>query len=82
MQCINIEAIDNLESFKKRMDEVVDYIKNGRKADGVKEIFVPGEIEANNLKKAKAEGIVYPMEVILENRALAEKYNVPEALRL
>lgn len=82
MQCINIEAIDNLEAFKKRMDEAVDYIKSGAKAQGVKEIFVPGEIEANNLIRAQKEGIVYPIEVILENRALAEKYNVPENLRM
>lgn len=78
MQCINIDAIDDLASFKERMDEAVAYIKNGKKAEGCKEIFVPGEIEANNLKKAQEEGIVYPMEVILENRELARRYNVPE----
>ena len=82
MQCINIEAIDDLDAFKRRMDEAVDYIKNGRKAKGVKEIFVPGEIEADNLKKAMADGIIYPIEVIKENRALAAKYNVPEELWL
>jgi len=82
MQCIDINAIDNLDAFKKRMDEAVDYIKNGKKANGIKEIYVPGEIEANNLKRSIKEGIVYPVEVILENRKLAEKYDVPVEYRL
>lgn len=75
-QCINIDAIDNLEMFKQRMDEAVDYLKNGKKAAGTDEIFVPGELEANSLKKAKIQGIDYPVEVLDECRTLAEKYQV------
>ncbi len=81
-QCINIDAIDNLEDFKKRMDDAVAYIKAGKKAKGVSEIFVPGERSARNRERAKTEGIVYPMEVIEENAAIAEKYNIPAELRL
>lgn len=81
-QVINIDAIDDLESFKKRMDEAVDYIKNGKKAAGVDEIFVPGEKSAKNEKKAMAEGIVYPVEVINECNAQAEKYGLPQSMRL
>lgn len=79
-QCIDINAIDDLDSFLKRMDAAVDYIKSGKKAEGVDEIFVPGEIEARCWEKAKAEGIVYPMEVIDEVNALAAKYGIPERL--
>lgn len=72
-QCIDINAIDDLDAFLKRMDEAVDYIKNGKKAAGTEEIFVPGETEARNWDKAKREGIVYPMEVINEENQIAEK---------
>lgn len=79
-QCVDINAIDDLDAFLKRMDDAVDYIKNGKKADGVSEIFVPGEIEARNWDKAKTEGIIYPVEVVDEVNALAAKYGV--SLRL
>ena len=81
-QVVDIRAIDDLDAFKKRMDAAVDYIKNGPKAPGVSEIFVPGEIEANNQKKAQAEGIVYPVEVLEENRVLARRYGLDEALMI
>lgn len=82
MQVINIDAIDNSEAFKKRMDEAVDYLKNCKKAPGVKEIYVPGEMEARILDRQLKEGITYPVEVIEENRALAEKYHVPAHLKI
>jgi len=75
-QCINIDAIDNLTDFKKRMDDAVDYLKNGKKAADVEEIYVPGELEAISQKKAKANGIIYPVEVIQECREQAEKYQI------
>lgn len=81
-QCINIDAIDNLTEFKKRMDDAVDYLKNGKKAVGVDEIYVPGELEAISLKKAKDQGIIYPVEVIEECRELAEKYKIEKAFWL
>ena len=64
------------------MDEAVNYIKNGKKAAGVDEIFVPGEKSAMSEKKAMVEGIVYPMEVINECNAQAEKYGLPLSVRL
>ncbi len=81
-QVIDINAIDDLNAFKERMDAAVDYLKNGKKATGVKEIFVPGEIEADNKKKAEAEGIVYPIEVLQENNALAKKYGLSDSVML
>ena len=79
-QCIDINAIDDLDSFKKRMDEAVDYIKSGKKAPGVTEIFVPGESSAARKKEAELNGIEYPAEVLAENRELAKKYALPESV--
>ena len=75
-QVIDIASISDVQDFKKRMDDAVEYIKNGQKADGVKEIFVPGEIEAKNLERSKKEGIVYPIEVIQDLRSLSKKLQI------
>jgi LDH2 family malate/lactate/ureidoglycolate dehydrogenase len=76
LQVIDISAISDVNEFKKRMDDAVDYLKNGKKAEGVSEIFVPGELEASSLERQLREGISYPVEVIEENKKLAEKYGV------
>lgn len=76
LQCVDISAVTDLEKFKKRMDDAVDYLKGGAKSEGVAEIFVPGELEARALDKQMKEGIVYPVEVIEESRVLARKMGV------
>lgn len=81
-QCIDINAVDDINKFKKRMDEAVGYIKSGKKVDGVEEIYGPGEIEARNYQKALKEGIVYPCEVIEENNEIARRYHLPEHVLL
>ena len=80
IQCIDINAIDDLDSFLERMDQAVDYIKSGKKADGVSEILVPGEASARRWARARLEGISYPVEVIEEANGLAEKYGIKERL--
>ena len=80
LQVIDISAITDIDAFKMRMDDAVDYLKNGKKAEGVSEIYVPGELEAIAMSKQLREGINYPIEVIEENRQLAKKYNVKKML--
>ncbi|MDR1533904.1 MAG: Ldh family oxidoreductase [Planctomycetota bacterium] len=75
-QAINIAEFTDVESFKKRMDKVVEYIQGGRKADGFEEIMVPGEPEARARARQLKEGIAYPMEVITRNNDVAVKYGV------
>ena len=62
------------------MDAAVDYLKSGKKAEGVSEIYVPGEPEALAYSHAEKEGLEYPVEIIEENRELGKKYNVPFTL--
>ncbi len=76
VQVIDIASITELDAFKQRMDEYVDYIKNGKKADGVDELFVPGEPEQRTKQRQLAEGIAYPASVIDEIRAVADTLGV------
>lgn len=43
--------------FKRLMDDYIDTIKNSGPAEGVKEIFLPGEIEARTEARYLAEGV-------------------------
>lgn len=76
VQVIDIASITDPDAFKERMDGMVDYIKNGPRAEGVPEIFVPGEPESRMRARQLAEGIVYPTAVVEEIRAVADEYGV------
>ena len=77
LQVVDIAAITDLKRFKRDMDAAVDYIKSGRRADGVDEIFVPGELEDMAMKRQMRDGIAYPVEVIREIAAIARSLSVP-----
>jgi LDH2 family malate/lactate/ureidoglycolate dehydrogenase len=74
---INPECFMPLEEFKARVDRLVRHIKSSRKAAGVKEVYVAGEIEF--LKKAQrlAEGIPVSAVVMDELRGLATEHALP-----
>ncbi|MGE4282759.1 MAG: Ldh family oxidoreductase [Clostridia bacterium] len=80
LQVIDISAVTDVDEFKKRMDDAVDYLKSGKKAEDVSEIFIPGELEARSMERQKREGIAYPVEVIEENKEIAKKYGVESIL--
>lgn len=66
MQAINIGAIMNVDEFKKRVDEAINVMKTSRKREGIKEIMVPGEPEAQIEARQLHDGIRYPIELINE----------------
>lgn len=76
MGVMDISKILPLEEFKKRTDEILDRIKNSPKAEGVNEIFIPGEIEKNNMKRAQDSGIELGNNVYADLVALANEYGV------
>ena len=45
-----------LEDFKARVDDYIRMMKESRKAEGVEEIFLPGELEFNEYHKRMNEG--------------------------
>ena len=73
---INIETIDDLNAFKERIDKFIDEMKEGKKATGSDEIFMPGEIELRKEVKAKEEGINIPEETFELLQEIGKKYDV------
>ena len=57
-----------IDDFKKRADEYVRMMKNSRTAEGVSEIFLPGEIEFRLFEKNREGGI--EVSPALENELL------------
>jgi LDH2 family malate/lactate/ureidoglycolate dehydrogenase len=80
LQVVNIASITDVAEFKERMDNAVDYIKNGVRADGIDELYVPGEIEHNNMLRQIEQGIVYPVEVIEEIQTISSNLGVDVVL--
>jgi LDH2 family malate/lactate/ureidoglycolate dehydrogenase len=76
LAAINIEAFIPLTEFKARMDQMIRDIKNSKKAKGVEEIFLPGEIEMGIEAKRRREGIPLSRAVYDELCGLGQKVGV------
>ncbi|WP_180970643.1 Ldh family oxidoreductase [Burkholderia sp. WAC0059] len=73
---IRLDYLIDATRFKSDMDVQIDYIKQAKKAAGVDEIFVPGEIEARNYRRQMAQGIALPAEVVNELVKASENLGV------
>lgn len=63
---IDPAAFRPIEDFKADVDWYIRDIKGSRKAKGVEEIFMPGEIELNKLEKYSKDGIELPANLCAE----------------
>jgi LDH2 family malate/lactate/ureidoglycolate dehydrogenase len=68
---IDVGAMVPIGDFKKRMDEMIRRIRGSALAKGADRIYLPGEIEAEKMKKALAAGMVLPEDVRESLRGLA-----------
>ncbi len=73
---VDINAIDDLDVFKARIDKFIDEMKEGKKATGSTEIFMPGEIELRKEVKAREEGINIPKDTFALLQDIAKKYDI------
>jgi len=76
LAAINIQAFIPISEFKARMDKMVRDVKQSKKAKGVKEIFLPGEIEMGIEEKRRREGIPLSRAVYDELCGLGQKLGV------
>jgi len=64
MAALNIDHIIGIDTFKRRMDQLIEEIKGCDRAKGVEEIFIPGEIEYRTFEKRSIEGVPISKAVI------------------
>lgn len=68
---IDISALMPVDKFKSAVDDLFTTIKNSPKAEGVEEIYTPGEIEIKKAQKAEIEGIEVGPAVLEELNQVA-----------
>lgn len=64
------------DDFTEKVDGYIDYFKDCKKAEGVTEIFMPGEMEFVAREKNLEEGISLPAAVVSDLKVLAETAGV------
>ena len=74
---LNIGKILPITDFMDRVDELITSVKESPRTQDCAEIFIPGEIEQNNMEAARRDGIKISGEVLSELKEIGEKYGVP-----
>lgn len=77
---IDVEAFMPSEEFKRRIDQVIREIKASRRAYGVEEIFLPGEIEFRAEEDQRRHGVKLSRVVYEELLALGRSLGIEEDL--
>jgi len=73
---INIGMFTDVEDYKKHIDTLIDCLKGLPKAEGVDEIFVPGELEDNCYDERMENGVPVPDGTIRNLRPVAKRFGV------
>ena len=74
---LNVEVFQPLDGFNARMEAMIAGLKSAKLAKGAEEIFYPGEIEARNDQRHRAEGLTLPQDTIADLTKLGEEMQVP-----
>jgi len=73
---IDVASFMPIEDFKKRMDQIITEIKLCRRAEGVQQVFMPGEIEFLTKERRLREGIPVSRATLFELQQLASQVGV------
>src|SRR6516162_6066325 len=80
MIAINIESIQPLAEFNGRMEQLVAELKSVPLAQGFQEVLYPGEMEARNDTKNRANGLALPEDTLADLQGLAEAHDLKSVL--
>ena len=74
---IDIGTFTDAEDYRENVDRLIEAEKNLPRAEGVDEIFVPGEPEDRMYQDRVKNGIPLPEGTVRNLRAVAERFEVP-----
>jgi LDH2 family malate/lactate/ureidoglycolate dehydrogenase len=77
LMAVDIERFMPLQQFKERIASYIKSIKQTKKAMGISQIYLPGEIELEREKQSLKEGIEISTEVAKDLNTLLEKTKSP-----
>jgi LDH2 family malate/lactate/ureidoglycolate dehydrogenase len=73
MIALNVAAMQPLAEFGARMDSYITELKSVPLAQGFDEVVYPGEIEARNDVRNRAEGIQLPHDTLADLKKLSDE---------
>jgi LDH2 family malate/lactate/ureidoglycolate dehydrogenase len=73
---IDIASFTDADRYREDADELIDRLKALPKADGVDEIFVPGEPEDRTYEERVRDGIPLPTGTVENLRKVAQRFEV------
>jgi len=77
---IDISMFTDVERYKSHVDTLIDCLKALPKAEGVDEVFVPGELEDRCYDERIQHGIPIPERTMRNLRRVAERFEVEFSL--
>ena len=80
MAVFKVSAFRDLATFRQEVTEFANYIKATPKAQGVKEIYYPGEVEFQKEKDRRANGITVEDATWGKLKDLAQQYGLTAKL--
>jgi LDH2 family malate/lactate/ureidoglycolate dehydrogenase len=76
----NIQAFQPLADFNARMEAFIAELKSVPLAQGVDEVFYPGELEARSDLRFRRAGIELPEDTVADLRRVGAELGIPESL--
>jgi LDH2 family malate/lactate/ureidoglycolate dehydrogenase len=80
MIALNIDVFQPLDQFNARMEQYITEIKSVPAARGFDEVFYPGEIEARNDARNRAEGLLLPDDTLADLARIARETGLQSKL--
>jgi LDH2 family malate/lactate/ureidoglycolate dehydrogenase len=77
---LNIDVFQPLDQFNARMEQYITEIKSVPAARGFDEVFYPGEIEARNDARNRAEGLLLPDDTLADLARIARETGLQSKL--
>jgi LDH2 family malate/lactate/ureidoglycolate dehydrogenase len=68
---LDVSVFQPLAEFNERMEKLIAQIKSVPRAEGVEEIFYPGEIEVRNEQRNRTAGLALPADTLADLRRIA-----------
>lgn len=73
---IDVSNFIEIEKFKEEIDTYINRIRDSKKASGNDKIYLPGEIEHNNILRSLEEGITLDNALVEEIRELSDSLGI------
>jgi LDH2 family malate/lactate/ureidoglycolate dehydrogenase len=73
---IDISSIIPLDLYYDHMAQLIEYLKNAQKRNGIEEILIPGETRWRNYQQSLNHGVRLGDDIVNGLQSLADEYNI------